>query len=64
MAAEFEAKMDTSGIEAFARDFVKKYRAGLTDALIKSANQMVGALQVSTQTTLEVIAVGFETNDE
>jgi hypothetical protein len=53
MAAEFEAKMDTSGIEAFARDFVKKYRAGLTDALIKSANQMVGALQVSTQTTLE-----------
>ena len=53
MAADFEAKMDTSSVEAFARDFVKKYGAGVTNALIESAQIMQRQLQDSTSRILE-----------
>jgi len=48
MAADFEAKMDTSSIEAFARGFVEKYGEGVTNALIESSQVMVRQLQDST----------------
>ena len=53
MAADFEAKMDTSSIEAFARGFVEKYGAGVTNALIESSQVMVRQLQDSTRRLLE-----------
>lgn len=53
MAADFEAKMDTSSIEAFARGFVEKYGAGVTNALIESSEAMVRHLQDSTGRLLE-----------
>ena len=53
MAANFEAKMDTSSIEAFARGFVEKYGAGVTNALIDSSEAMKRHLQDSTGRLLE-----------
>ena len=53
MAADFDAKMDTSSVEAFARDFVKKYGAGVTNALVESAQIMQRQLQDSTSRILE-----------
>ena len=53
MAADFQAKMDTSSIEAFARGFVEKYGAGVTNALIDSSKAMMRHLQDSTGQLLE-----------
>ena len=51
--ANFDATMDTSSIEAFARGFVKKYGAEVVDVLDTSGNIMVTKLKESTQTVLE-----------
>ena len=53
MAADFEAKMDTSSIEAFARGFVEKYGADITMKMVESAKVMQRHLQDSTGRLLE-----------
>lgn len=53
MAGDFSAKMDTSGVDAFARSFVQRYGAKVTDALIDSAFDMQRELRTKTKTVLE-----------
>ena len=50
--SEFTSKMDTSSVEALARDFVKKYGPGVTMGLLKAGQAMRPAIVKNVRTIL------------